>query len=99
MDRQRGDLSVEVLIRKLSFLQEYWKQVGSSLHIAEDTLQEIADEDSSPYGKLERVITTWVEANQCRLLLPPLRDVLLDADFTQQDNNIFQLIKNVMSKF
>ena len=92
--------SLAGLVRKLKFLQHYWRDVGVSLQISQENLQEI-DEDPwrrSEERKLERVIAKWIEENQCELLLHALTRALVNKDFVQQNNEVQQSLQRLMGK-
>ena len=97
-EEQDRPLSLNVLLRRLDFIEDYWYEVGETLKVSDKILCELQNSpqaNASPEKNLKVVIIEWIEANQSQVILPLIVEALREAQFIQKDNILLDNLNNL----
>ena len=102
MEEEPGRLSLNVLLQRLEFIQDYWYKVGETLNVSDEILHELRQSpqaNASSGRNLMVVIIKWIEANQGRIILPLILEPLRDAQFIQENGMLLEKLNNLQVSY
>ena len=98
MVEEPGRLSLNLLLQKLDFIEDYWNEVGETLNVSDKILYELqksSQANASPEKNLKVVIIEWIEANQTQVILPLILKALRDAQFVRENSMLLDKLNNL----